>query len=119
MHFGQSESVSRGHPRGGFGFSQLLSRGFSDHFGVKEGLGFTRLHASNTCQTAFAVTVTAFSTYLIGLCISFAVAFPLRSRSTRLWYDASNALSVVRLTPVESKKVLNCGDWRLTGEYPT
>ena len=34
---GQSESVSRGQPSGGFVFSQDLSSGLSDHFGVNAG----------------------------------------------------------------------------------
>jgi hypothetical protein len=70
MHFGQRESVSRGHPSGGFAFCQLFRRGLSDHFGVKDSFWLMLLTASNTFQAAFAATVTAFSTYLIGLCIS-------------------------------------------------
>src|SRR5438270_53143 len=68
-HLGQRESVSRGQPSGGFDFSQLLSRGLSDHLGVKDGLGLMELTLSKTNHAAFAVTETAFSTYLIGLCI--------------------------------------------------
>src|SRR5215470_4418785 len=37
VHTGQSESVSRGQPRGGFVFSQDFKSGLSDHFGVKVG----------------------------------------------------------------------------------
>src|SRR5215203_402295 len=37
--FGHSESVVRGHPRVGLLFCQDLSKGLSDHFGVKEGFG--------------------------------------------------------------------------------
>src|SRR4026209_1926116 len=37
--FGQSESVVRGQPRVGLLFCHDFSRGLSDHFGVKEGLG--------------------------------------------------------------------------------
>src|SRR5580704_3345395 len=36
---GQSESVVRGQPRVALDFSQDLSNGLSDHFGVKDGLG--------------------------------------------------------------------------------
>src|SRR5580698_7638883 len=36
---GHRESVVRGQPSVGLDFSQLLSSGFSDHFGVKEGFG--------------------------------------------------------------------------------
>src|SRR5947207_3349706 len=42
-HWGQSESVWRGHPSTGFVFCQDFSKGFSVHFGVKEGLGLKRL----------------------------------------------------------------------------
>src|SRR3979411_340076 len=66
-HLGQSESVVRGHPNGGFDFSWVLSSGFSYHFGVGEGLGLIRFKRSNTTQAPLAATVTAFSTYLIGL----------------------------------------------------
>ena len=37
VQVGHSESVSRGHPSGGFVFSYDLSSGLSDHFGVKDG----------------------------------------------------------------------------------
>src|SRR3989442_10142661 len=37
---GQSESVWRGHPSVGLVFSQDFNKGLSDHFGVKEGLGW-------------------------------------------------------------------------------
>ena len=66
---GHRESVSRGQPSGGFVFSQDFSSGLSDHFGVNDGLGFTELALSKTCQAAFATYVNAFSAYLIGLCI--------------------------------------------------
>src|ERR1700683_1140536 len=36
---GQRESVVRGQPSVGFDFSHDLSSGFSDHFGVNDGLG--------------------------------------------------------------------------------
>src|SRR5438477_11113972 len=36
---GQSESVSRGHPKVGLVFCQDFSTGLSDHLGMKEGLG--------------------------------------------------------------------------------
>jgi hypothetical protein len=36
---GQSESVVRGQPSVGLLFSYDFSKGFSDHFGVKEGFG--------------------------------------------------------------------------------
>src|SRR5262249_1358394 len=74
-HFGQSESVDRGQPKGGLDFSKDFSSGWSDHLGVGDGLGLTRLTRSNTAHTPLAPIVTAFSTYLIGLCISSR--FPL------------------------------------------
>src|ERR1700722_17439750 len=40
---GQRESVVRGQPSVGFDFSQDLSRGLSDHFGVNDGFGFRLL----------------------------------------------------------------------------
>ncbi len=66
-HLGQSESVVRGQPSGGFDFSYDLSSGFSDHFGVGDGFGLTRFKRSNTAQVPLAAMTTAFSTYLIGL----------------------------------------------------
>src|SRR6266481_2987999 len=68
-HLGQSESVVRGQPSGGFCFSQDFRRGFSDHLGMNPGLGWMEFRVLNTPQATFAVAVTAFSTYLIGLCI--------------------------------------------------
>src|ERR1700678_2609722 len=66
-HLGQRESVERGQPSGGFDFSYDLSRGLSDHFGVGEGLGLTRLARSKTIHVALAAATAAASTYLIGL----------------------------------------------------
>src|ERR1700686_4692281 len=73
-HFGQSESVERGQPSGGFDFSHDLSSGLSDHFGVGETFGLTRFNRSNTAHAPVAATVTAFSTYLIGLCILLSLS---------------------------------------------
>src|ERR1022692_1693107 len=70
MQRGQRESVSRGQPRGGLVFSHDLSRGLSDHFGTKPGFWLIWLNLSKTNQAAPAAYVKAFSTYLIGLCIS-------------------------------------------------
>ena len=57
---GHSESVSRGQPSGGLVFSQDLSSGLSDHFGVNDGFGLTELALSKTCQAAFATTSAPF-----------------------------------------------------------
>src|SRR5487761_2308162 len=53
-HFGHSESVSRGQPSFGFCFSQLFSRGLSDHFGVNDGFGLIEFSLSKTNQAALA-----------------------------------------------------------------
>ena len=45
-HLGQSESVVRGQPRGGFSFCQLFRSGLSLHLGVKDGLGLMRFSRS-------------------------------------------------------------------------
>src|SRR3954471_11116413 len=66
-HLGQSESVVRGQPRVGFCFSQLLSKGLSDHFGVKDGLGLIEFTRSYTLHATLAARAMAFSTCLIGL----------------------------------------------------
>src|ERR1039457_4646980 len=68
-HFGQSESVVRGQPSGGFCFSHDLSNGFSGHFGVEKRFRLMEFTALNACHAAPAAIVTAFSAYLIGLCI--------------------------------------------------
>src|SRR5207342_1636158 len=53
-HTGQSESVSRGQPSGGFVFSQDFSSGLSDHFGVNEGFRAILLRLLNTVHAPFA-----------------------------------------------------------------
>src|SRR6266700_3367760 len=68
-HLGQRESVVRGQPSGGFCFSHDFRSGFSDHFGVNEGFGLMELMALKACHPRPAASVTAFSAYLIGLCI--------------------------------------------------
>src|ERR1051326_8850563 len=73
-HLGHSESVARGQPSGGFDFSYDFRRGLSDHFGVGDGLGLMRFIRSKTAQIPLAPNVTAFSTYLIGLCIVLALS---------------------------------------------
>src|ERR1700683_1019516 len=42
-HFGQSESVVRGQPSGGFSFCQLFCSGLSAHLGVNDAFGLMRL----------------------------------------------------------------------------
>src|SRR5579864_5002995 len=69
-HLGHSESVVRGQPSGGLVFSYDLSSGLSDHLGVGEGFCLIRLARSNTAHAPLAATVTAFSTYFTGLCMS-------------------------------------------------
>src|SRR5712691_13519810 len=69
VHVGQSESVSRGHPSGGFVFSYDFSSGLSDHFGVNEGRWLIWFRPLNTVQAAFAAIESPFSKYLMGACM--------------------------------------------------
>src|SRR6187401_1131936 len=69
VHVGQSESVSRGQPSGGFVFSYDFSSGLSDHFGVKDGFWLIRLAVLNTCHNPLAAIDSPLSTYFIGACI--------------------------------------------------
>src|SRR6185312_6161401 len=123
MHFGQRESVSRGQPNGGFAFCQLFRSGLSDHLGVKDSFWLILFTASNTFQAAFAATVTAFSTYLIGLCISFyrlkcdalKPFHVIRTISTNC-STAFNSLSVERDSGAATEKESNCGHSGSTGE---
>src|SRR4051795_12566648 len=64
-HLGQSESVVRGQPSGGFSFWYDLSSGLSLHLGVKLGLGLMRLSRSNTAHAPLAAITTAFSAYFV------------------------------------------------------
>src|SRR5712692_9684609 len=48
---GQSESVCRGQPSGGFVFCQDFKSGLSDHLGVKEGFG---LYLLKNCIVSYA-----------------------------------------------------------------
>src|SRR6266567_3588609 len=83
-HFGQSESVVRGQPSGGFDFSHDFSSGFSDHFGVGDGLGATRFKREKMAHAPVAATVAAFSTYLIGLCILLSLSSMLQNLELKL-----------------------------------
>ena len=67
---GRGNRFRGGQPRVGRTFSHDLSSGLSDHFGVKEAFGLIELRRSKTCHAALAATVTTFSAYLIGLCMS-------------------------------------------------
>src|ERR1700688_2597446 len=100
-HFGQSESVVRGQPRGGFDFSYDLSSGFSDHFGVGDGFGLTRFKRSNTAQVPLAARTAAFSTYLIGLRMG-ALSFSLLASSQNLFW-----LSLYWIAPILDGLVLS------------
>src|ERR1043166_548074 len=66
---GQSESVSRGQPSGGFVFSYDLSSGLSDHFGINEGLWLILFNPLKTTQAPLAAMDSPFSKYLMGACI--------------------------------------------------
>src|SRR5262249_46043513 len=58
---GQSESVCRGQPNVGLVFSQDLSNGLSDHFGVNEGLGLRLLKNCMALKVTPAVLQTTAS----------------------------------------------------------
>ena len=66
-HFGQSESVVRGQPSGGFSFWYDLSSGLSDHLGVKEALGRMLFSFSKTAHAPCAAYVSILSAYLTAL----------------------------------------------------
>src|ERR1019366_4584241 len=68
-HLGHSESVERGQPSGGLDFWYDFNSGLSDHLGVNDGLGLMLFNLSKTAHAPLAAMVTAFSTYLTGLCI--------------------------------------------------
>src|SRR5437773_4228901 len=81
-HRGQSESVSRGQPKGGLVFSHDFNSGLSDHDGTKPGFCPIWLNLSKTNQAASAAYVRAFSAYLMGLCIG--VRTPLERNAPRM-----------------------------------
>src|SRR6266849_7778274 len=62
---GQRESVCRGQPRVGLVFSQDLSSGLSDHFGVNDGLGLRLLKNWMALKVTLAALQTAASTVRI------------------------------------------------------
>src|SRR5947207_4388913 len=70
VHVGQSESVSRGQPSGGFVFSYDFSSGLSDHFGMKDGRWLILFNPLKTTHAPLAAMERPFSTNLIGLCIA-------------------------------------------------
>src|SRR3712207_3336909 len=71
-HLGQSESVVRGKPSGGFDFCQDFSKGLSDHLGVKASFGRNWLKNWAVLKSLPATKATPFSTCLIGF-----ILFPL------------------------------------------
>src|SRR5688572_9829573 len=62
---GQSESVVRGQPSVGLLFCHDFSKGFSDHFGVKEGFGLYLLTDAIASWMPPAAMVRPFSARLI------------------------------------------------------
>src|SRR5207245_9139794 len=79
---GQSESVWRGHPSVGLVFSQDFNKGLSDHFGVKEGLGWYLLRNWIVSKATLAVLhrsaskiLRPFVAFLLGMAM-----FPLLGR---------------------------------------
>src|ERR1700730_9907784 len=71
VHTGQSESVSRGQPSGGFVFWYDFSSGLSDHFGVNDGFCLILLRPLNTVQAPLAAIESPFSKYLMGACMRY------------------------------------------------
>src|ERR1043165_8562634 len=69
--FGQSESVVRGQPKVGLLFCHDFSRGLSDHFGVKEGLGLYLLTDWIALKIPPAISVNPLSAYFTGRIVSF------------------------------------------------
>src|SRR5436305_11202531 len=70
VHVGQSESVSRGHPSGGFVFSYDFNSGLSDHFGMNDGRWLILFRPLKTTHAPLAAIERPFSTNLIGLCMA-------------------------------------------------
>src|SRR5262245_27331974 len=70
VHIGQSESVSRGQPSGGFVFSYDFSSGLSDHLGVNEGRWLILFKLLKITQAPLAAIERPFSAYLTGLCMA-------------------------------------------------
>ena len=68
---GQSESVSRGQPSGGFVFSYDFSSGLSDHFGVNDGPLVDLVQTVEHHPGAVGGDASPFSTYLMGACMRF------------------------------------------------
>src|SRR5256885_14525409 len=66
VQVGHSESVSRGHPSGGFVFSYDFSSGLSHHLGVKDGRWLILFRVLNTTHAPFAAVERPLSTNLIG-----------------------------------------------------
>src|SRR5262247_2203782 len=83
-HLGQSESVTRGHPRVGLVFCHDFNMGLSDHLGMNDSFGLILLNNLMTLKTPCAANDNPFSTYLIGLCIVFlnVIDLLLMSRNT-------------------------------------
>src|SRR5918993_155403 len=79
-HFGQSESVVRGKPSGGFDFCHDLRMGLSDHFGVKGLPGRYWLKNWTVLKRPPATAVSPFSAYLIGFILGFLLSFSADAR---------------------------------------
>src|SRR5436309_5608856 len=81
VHVGQSESVSRGQPSGGFVFSYDFNRGLSDHAGMNDGFCCSLFRPLKTTQAPLAATTSPFSKYLIGACMRSSCKQPGRGFS--------------------------------------
>src|SRR5262249_20075395 len=86
-HLGQSESVTRGHPRVGLVFCHDFSKGLSDHLGMNDSLGLNLLKNWMASKAPLANIDNPFSTCLIGLCIDFlrVVVFCTEFSLCRRW----------------------------------
>src|SRR5258705_8437952 len=71
VHVGQSESVSRGHPSGGFVFSYDFSNGVSDPFGMKDGGWVIFFKPLKTTPAPVGGIESPFSKDFLGGCVSF------------------------------------------------
>src|SRR3982751_6088971 len=84
-HVGHSESVSRGHPSGGFVFWYDFRSGLSAHLGVKDGVCAILFRLLNTNQAPFAVSESPFSKYLIGACMQLSPRLEIPANIRTNW----------------------------------
>src|SRR6267378_3952518 len=86
-HAGQSESVCRGKPSVGLVFSQDLSSGLSDHFGVTDGFGL-RLLKCWMVSKVIPAALQRIQSNVLAICVPtrFGInLYPPLSKSTTSW----------------------------------